>query len=503
MKSFDLRTLARALVACAALNGCGGAPTAAPSTPAIAKVAAPAPPATPDPEAWRIAEPTSGAHVLPQFPVPERKVLKNGVTLFVVHKAAAVATLSVVVRHGASSEPAGKSGLAGLTARMLTEGTKKHSSLALAEASESLGATLEADANRDESHVSFATLTSDVHRGLELLAEVVLTPAFSSSEFTRVKAEWLDGLRAERQEPARISSLVAVRALLGPASGTSVSGSIPDVEKLTAADLAAFHARCYVPSNLAVIVAGDLKLADIEAQAEQLFGRATGTPFAPSTELLKLESPPKLRVLIVDRKDSVQSSVFAIQPFPARSQPGFEARDILGGLVGGLFTSRLNLDLREKHAYTYGVHGQALATRNWGAFIVATEVKTETTADSLTEIISELWRARDPARGEPIVDPEVDRARTDLMHALGARLEHTSLMADAARNVFAQQLPLDYYAKYPALLGSISTAQVALQAPLLTPDHLLVVIVGDRAQIEPSLKQHGFALETADPKLSE
>ena len=456
-----------------------------------------------DPDAFRNTQPKPGAHPAVQFPTPSLKVLKNGVTLYVVPKHSAVTTLSVVVRHGGGSVPLGKSGLAALTARMLTEGTQQHSSLALAEASESLGSTLEADAGRDESHVAISTLSRDVTRGLELLSEVVFKPAFHASDFARVKDEWLDGLRAERQEPARLASLVALRTLLGPTAGAPVSGSVPDVEKLSVADLVAFHRRAYVPSNLAVVAVGDVTLADLEPDVERLFGHATGAAYPAPSDAVTPVQPNRLRVLIVDRKDSVQSAIFAAQPFPRRSEPGFEAREIMGTLLGGLFTSRLNLNLREKHAFTYGAHGQALATRQWGAFFVATNVKTETTADSLFELLSELDRARDPKRGAPIQEQEAARARTDLMHSLGARLEHTSSLADSMRTLFAQQLPADYYTKYPALVSLIPTPQVAEQATRLDPQRLLVVIVGDREQIQPSLKQHGFELESADPKLLE
>ena len=488
--------LALQAVACASATPPRAAHSAPPSS-AAATVSAP------DPEAFRNLPPQPGPHPAVQFPTPTLKVLKNGVTLIVVPKHSAITTLSVVVRHGASSVPLGKSGLSALTARMLTEGTAQHSSLALAEASESLGSTLEADAGRDESHVSLSALTSDVPRALQLLAEVTFSPAFRAADFARVKGEWLDGLRAERQEPARLASLVALRVLLGPLTGAPVSGSIPDVEKLSVADLVAFHRRAYVPSNLAVIAVGDATPAQLEPDVERLFGHASGPAFAPPVAAVSPNQPSKLRVLLVDRKQSVQSAVFAVQPFPKRSEPGFEAREILGTLLGGLFTSRLNLNLREKHAYTYGVHGQALATRQWGAFFVASDVKTETTADALFELLSELDRSRDPKRGAPISEQESARARTDLMHSLGARLEHTSSIADAMRTLFAQQLSADYYTNYPGIVGRIPTAEVAEQALRLLPQRLLVVIVGDRAQIQPSLKQHGFELEDADPKLLE
>jgi zinc protease len=456
-----------------------------------------------DKDSFRLTPPKPGAHPAVQFPTPAIKTLKNGVTLMVLPKHSAVTTLSVVVREGAGSLPPGKSGLAALTARMLTEGTELRSSLALAEASESLGSTLEAEAGRDESHVGLQALTTDVTRALELLAEVVHRPAFREADFTRVKAEWLDGLRAERQEPSRLASLVALRSLLGPSAGAPVSGSIPDVEKLTVADLKAFHGQCYVPANLAVIAVGDVTLAAIEPAVERLFGERPSRVRAEVPPAPRPDPPQNLKISMVDRKGSVQSSIFAVQPFPKRSEPGFEAREIMSSLLGGLFTSRLNTNLREQHAYTYGVHGRALATRQWGAFYVATEVKSETTTDALSELLSELARAQDPKRGAPINEQEAGRARTDLMHSLGARLEHTSSLADSMATLFSQQLASDYYTKYPSVVSTIPTSEVAAQATRLTPQRLLVVIVGDRAQIEPGLKRRGYTIETADPRLLE
>jgi len=489
----------RRLLAFAALLGSACAPPALPpnSTPTHSD------PVAQDQNSFRLTPPKPGAHPAVQFPTPTLKTLKNGVTLMVLPKRSAVTTLSVVIREGAGSLPPGKSGLAALTARMLTEGTELRSSLALAEASESLGSTLGAEAGRDESHVELQALTSDVARALELLAEVVHRPAFREADFARVKAEWLDGLRAERQEPSRLASLVALRSLLGPSAGAPVSGGIPDVEKLTVADLKAFHRQNYVPAKLAVIAVGDVTLADLEPDVERLFGQRSGRASAEAAPAPTPEPPPKLKLLIVDRKGSVQSSIFAVQPFPKRSEPGFEAREIMSSLLGGLFTSRLNTNLREQHAYTYGVHGRALATRQWGAFYVATEVKSETTTEALSELLNELARAQDPKRGAPINDQEASRARTDLMHSLGARLEHTSSLADAMATLFSQQLPSDYYTKYPALVSAIPTREVATQAARLTPQRLLVVIVGDRAQIEPALKQRGYTLESADPRMLE
>ncbi|HEY2405957.1 MAG TPA: pitrilysin family protein [Polyangiaceae bacterium] len=480
---------------------CGSPPAVRPPTPvtsASANLSAPAP----DPDAWRNQQPKPGAAALPEFPAPETVRLDNGLSIYVVKRAAPVATLSLVIRHGAASAPEGKSGLAALTARMLAEGTQRHSQQELAEASENLGATLETGATRDESHLELETLSADVPQGLALLAEVALSPAFRERDFSRVRDEWLDAVKSDRKDPPRLAVLVALRALFGLQAGASVNGSVPDVEKLTARELAAFHRQAYVPSNMALIVVGDLTLADVRAHAERLFGRVKGAPFAPPTAEPTPRVPEKVRVLVVDRKDSVQSSLVALQPLPKRSAPDYEKRALLGTVIGGLFTSRLNLNLREEHAYTYGAGGQVLGTRLWGAYLVSTDVKTENTADALHELISELERAHDPKRA-PIRDDEADRARNALIHALGASLEHTSEVADAIRTTFVHELKPDYYARYPKLIEGISTAEIGKQTALLQPEHLLVVIVGDRSAIEPGLRQRGFELEAADPTLLE
>ena len=172
----------------------------------------PAPPApsasvAPDPEAWRREHPKPGAPGELHFPTPNVVKLQNGLSVYLVQRPSAVVTLDFVVRHGASSVPEGKSGLASLTARLLVESTKKHGSRELAEAAESLGSPLGSNAGRDDSSVSFAALTGDVDRALALLAEVVREPAFDAKEFERVRAEWVDQLVAERQAPERLASL--------------------------------------------------------------------------------------------------------------------------------------------------------------------------------------------------------------------------------------------------------------------------------------------------------
>jgi zinc protease len=222
------------------------------------------------------------------------------------------------------------------------------------------------------------------------------------------------------------------------------------------------------------------------------------TPVAPVVPLAE-----KSRIILIDRPDSVQSAIFAAHAFPKRSDPGHEAREVVSSLFGGLFTSRLNMNLREEHAYTYGARSTVAATRNFGLFAISTSVERDVTAESIEQIFVELNALRDPALKRPISSDEIQRAKADLSHDLGATLEHTALMADRVATQFVQGLALDYHARYGSLLEELSPAQIEQAARLINPDQLTLVVVGDRAAIEPKLAGLKLPIEIANPQLTE
>jgi zinc protease len=214
------------------------------------------------------------------------------------------------------------------------------------------------------------------------------------------------------------------------------------------------------------------------------------------------QPPQRARVVLVDRPGSVQSAIFCAQPFPRRDAPGHEARQVLSGVVGGLFTSRLNQNLREKNAFTYGARSQAIATRDWGAFVVSTSVETNVTGPALAEIFAELGAAKDPGKGRPIADEETARAKADLVSSLGAHLEHVDRVAGDMTTLFGLRLPPDYLSGFPATVAAVDTASVQAQAAQgLSPEKLIVVVVGDAQAIEPALSKLPVQVERAPEAL--
>jgi zinc protease len=488
---------AAALISCAHAKTPPKAPSPKPVT---TKVVAAEPP---DPEPFRAVRPAPGAPGQFEYPTPEQLKLANGMSVYLVKRPARIAALKLVISHGATAAPEGKSGLASLTARMLTESTKKKSSAALAEAVEALGTTIGSDASRDESDVSMTVLPADLPRALGLLAEVVVTPAFSATDFARVRAEWLDGMRGERQNPTRLATLAAIRAVYGPLLGAPVSGSIPEVERLTAADLRDFHRQHYTPDNAALVVVGDVDARTLMAEVGKAFGAWRGKSSVVRAPVTLPGAPEKTRVLLIDRPGAVQSAVVTLQPFPKRTDPGYEARQAMGRVLGGLFTSRLNTNLREEHAYTYGAFSQPISTRQWGALLVSTSVRTDATAAALDEIVLELKRMHDPSLGAPVRPDELARAKADLIFHLGATLEHPNHVAEEASELFVDGLPLDYNARYPSLVSALNEEQVGAEARGILPTRQLVVIVGDRGKVEAELTRRGYTPEIAPSALTD
>lgn len=460
--------------------------------------------ATGDSDAWRDQEPAPGKATPLSYPAAEHATLDNGLALYVVRRPAGVVSLSFVVRHGASSTGRGKSGLAALVARMLTEGTRDRSSAELAEAVEDLGATLDHNAGYDFTSVGLTTLGTDTRRGLALLAEVALRPAFAPDVFDRVRREWLDQVREQRQDPAALAAIVGYRLLLGPVQGAPIDGSADDIQRLGVRDLVEFHRRFFVPGASALVVVGNVTLGEIQPQVAALFGTWRGPADPPPTPFVQTPAPERTRIAIVDRPGSVQSALFVAQPLPRRDAPGYEARELLADVLGGLFTSRINHNLREVHGYTYGAHTRHVATRLWGALVTTANVRTDVTGSALSELRGELAAARDPARGRPITDNELDRARADLASSLGAHLESVDGVGADVQELFVHGLADDYLARYRATVDGVDRATVQAQARArLLPDRSLVVIVGDRTRVEPGLQQLGARIEAAGRELTE
>jgi len=483
-------------------TGCTRA-AAPPSGAAAASPPAPVASLRPDPEPWRSEPPPAGDPGELVFPAPEVRVLPSGLTLLVSPRDLGVVTIAAAVRRGASGVPAGRTGLAALTARMLLEGTVHRSTTELAAAAEDLGGVLAADAGRDYSYVSLTVLPEDLVAGLDLIRETLCEPAFDGVEFERVRSEWRSSLAEERQSPPRLASIVGLRLLAGPVLGAPVGGGVPDVDRLTRDDVTAFWRANYQATTTAIVVVGGTSVAEVEPLVRARFaGWDRAAP--PPARSEPLPAPEPTQVVLVDRPGTVQSALFVAQPMPARGAPGHEARLVMNAVLGGLFTSRLNQSLREEHAYTYGVSSSVIATRTWGGWVAATTVEASATAAALRAMVDEIDAVAGPTPRRPLTALEVERARSALIHAQAARLADARDVAYELLAAFAQELPPDYPARYAELVRAVSRDDAARAArEHLQPDRLIVVVVGDRRRFEGELRAAWPRVQTAHPTLTE
>jgi zinc protease len=282
-----------------------------------------------------------------------------------------------------------------------------------------------------------------------------------------------------------------------------VSGSASDVQKLTVKDVADFHRKAYGAADAALIVVGDLQLATVQKAAERAFQKLGKGQSSLEQPFSAPPPTPAKQLLLIDRPGAVQSALFLAQPLPKRSEPGFEQRELLTTLLGGLFTSRLNLNLREKHAYTYGAHAKTVASVHTGLLYVATSVRSDVTAEALKEAVQELRLVKDPKLGKPINGEEITRARADLVQSLGARLEHGARIGSTLAEAWLHRLPSDYYQRYPGLLAVENADSLTRRASVIDPERMVIVVVGDRQTVEAPLSKLGYQVVAAPAELSE
>ena len=291
-----------------------------------------------------------------EFPATVRTTLANGLRVMVTPMPGrALVTASLAVRSGAADEPAGLGGATVLAARGLTEGTEVRDAIALTEAAERLGASIHAEAGWDATSAGLDVPASRLEPALELLAEVVRRPAFPDAEIARLRDERLTDLLQAKADPRRRADEAFVSSIYAPSSPyhRPAGGTAETVSILTAAELRTIHAGAYVPARAALIVAGDVDVDEVIRVAQALFGDWAGEGAAHG--IIDATSAVTGRtVRVVDRPGAVQTEIRIGHPGLPRLHPDFHAVSVMSAILGGLFNSRLNMNLREDKGYTYG-----------------------------------------------------------------------------------------------------------------------------------------------------
>ena len=369
---------------------------------------------------------------------------------------------------------------------MLSEGTTTRSSLQIADEIAQVGASVSTRSTMDASFVEGRSLKSNFGRTIEIMADIVMHPAFPAAEIDRERANRIAQLVQQRENPAQLAARVMASALYGERHpyGFTEIGTEASVKTLSRADMEGFWKQNFVSNNAALVVAGDISMAELKPLAVKAFGAWTmGTP---ARAALGSPQTTAARVVIVDKPGAPQTELRVVGIGAQRSSPDFQAIQVMNTSLGGLFSSRINMNLREEHGYTYGGFSQFVFRRSAGPFVARAGVRTEVTAPAVTEILKELRGMAE----KPMNADELGLAKDSLTRSLPGTFETSLSAAGSFSNVYVYDLGLDYFTRYPARVGAVTTDQTqAVARKYLGLEKLIVVAVGDRAKIEPELRK--------------
>jgi predicted Zn-dependent peptidase len=432
--------------------------------------------------------PTLAAPTPLRLPAMIERTLPNGLRLVIVeHRELPVVDAQLVIRTGSEADPAGKAGLATLTANLLDEGAGARDALALADEIGFLAIRVGTFAGLEQSTVSLHTTRATLDSAMAVMADVVRRPTFPEKEFTRLRSERQTALLQEQDRGPAMADRAYASLVFGEQHpyGRSPNGVKETVEAITLDDAKQFWARWYRPNNATLVLVGDLTVAEAEALAFRAFGTWERATLPPAPVYAANRTAPRpTTVYVVDKPQAAQSSFRIGGVGVARRTPDYYPLQVMNTALGGSFTSRLNNTLREVKGYTYGAGSSFAMRRERGPFTARAEVVSAKTDSALIEFMKELGSIR-----KPMPAAELEKVKRYLRLGYADGFESTGDIAAQVANLVPYGLPLATLGAFDAGIAKVTTADVQrVAAQYLDPSRLTIVITGDRATIEPALK---------------
>jgi zinc protease len=473
------------------------------STPGIPPTVSPAvPESRPVLRTWqddfdRGTQPLPDSNPLVDLPPIWDTTLANGVRLLAVpNTETPTLTVQAIFAMGQRDEPPGKSGLANLTASLMSETTSQRSSAEFSEALERIGASLGVSSGDYETTVSLNVLSKHLDAGMALMMERILEPAFTGEDFERVKAQLMESLMQARKSGASLADRATGAILAGPDNPLSypAAGLPSTVENITLADVKAFYAA-YIPSHLqGVLVSTSLPQGELLNSLEALAGLETSEVFRDPID--GLQAIEGRTIYLVNKKDAAQSTLrFAYPSLKYDALGEYYLAGLMNFNLGGTFDSRINLNLREEKGYTYGIYSGFNGGPEMGSFRISSEVNKEATADSITEVIGEL----EDFSGSGMTEDEYAYMQSAVGQRDARAYETPGAKLGLLSQVLRYDLPLDYRKQQKDLMLETDRETLnSLAGRLIDPDNMAIVVVGDAPVILPELESLGMTVKLLD-----
>jgi len=421
----------------------------------------------------------------------QRDSLSNGLELIVAPRTSIpVINMSLAFDAGFASDQFGEPGTSSLAMAMLDEGTKRRTALEISDELDRISATITATSSLDSSTVALNTLSENLDKALDLYADVVLNPAFQESELERLRKQRLAQIRQEKNQPIAMALRTFPRLLFGEGHAYSMpltgSGTEASVSRITRQSLIDYHNTWFKPNNATLIVVGDTTMAEIKPKLEKLFSRWKAAD-VPMKNIADVPADTGQRVFLIDRPGSEQSIIFAGNVAPPTGAVNEIALETMNEIIGGSFTSRINMNLREDKSWAYGARTIIPDAEGQRPFVAFAPVQTDKTMESMSEIKREL---SEYLSSNPATDEEMAKVKDNNTLSLPGRWETNAAVLRDIGEIVTYDLPDDYWDIYPDSVRGLSLKQINdVAGQAIKPDNLTWVVVGDREKIESRIRE--------------
>jgi zinc protease len=417
--------------------------------------------------------------------------LSNGINLLLYrYKKLPIVQLYLIIHSGAFTDPAEKAGMTNLFAEMIDEGTKSRTALRIADDFDFLGTNFYTWSSMDGCGVSLLTLREHVDASLDIFSDIIQNPEFPGTELERIRKNVLTGILQEEDQPNVLATNLFVRTIYGMAHpyGYPRLGTDKSVQSITGEELKQKYNTYCKPNNASLIVVGDIDMQELIGKLEGALSEwRQGT--IPSVDLPEIPDRRQSEIYVIDRPDAVQSQIRIGHRGLERTHEYFFPIRVMNQILGGQFTSRINLNLREDKGYTYGASSVWEMRKFGGHFMTTGGFQADFTDRSVDEIMKELYRIRE----EGVTETELTMAKEGLIRSLPRQFETPSQIATQLANVLLYGLPDDYFDTYIDNIYRVSTEDVKKVATeCLHPSKVAVVVVGDFKKIKTPLENLGI-----------
>ena len=436
---------------------------------------------------FRYTQPKGGAD--PKFTLPaiQKTKLKNGLDVWLVQQnELPIVAMSMVFKTGSDYDPSNKSGLNSITSSLIDDGTKTRSADEISNELQSIGASLFTSNNSDSSSVQMQTLTKHFDKSLDIFADVIQNPIFPEKEVETYRTRTLTGLLQRKDNPNAIANLVYNKILYTDKHPYGISVSEASVKAISRDDLVNHHNTFYRPNNATLVVVGDVDLKTLTAKLEGKLADWKVGEIKPTT-LPEVKTADKATIYLVDKPGAAQSVINIGQVGVPRNSADYFPLLVMNQILGGQFSARVNMNLREDKGYTYGARSGFSFRRGAGPFSASAEVQTRSTKESVVEFLKELNGIRGAI---PVTQAELEYNKQSLIRGFPRGFETVGQIGGRLDDLVVYNLPESYYNDYISKVNAVTLEDVNRVAnKYLTPDKMAIVIVGDKSVIDSKLKE--------------